>query len=300
MTTKEIGEALEEGESLKTIAQAYSEIANLKIKRIRGQVERNRVFFVEISRVYALIKKLAIKKRISLPRPKKSVSLIITSNHRFYGSINSNLIEFFIIATKKLDTDIILINKAAIDYFKTLVPAEAGIHTNITQQIMLKEDQPDSSELIQLTNIIKPYNQVLIFHSRLKSLLIQEPIVTDITAISAPPHLEDKFTRESTGLSPLPGEQEFKFIFEPELPKILAFFDNQILTLLLESTFLESELSRTASRFITMDQAENEANKFILEYKKLEAFTKRNMINNKLLENFATIIASRRDPYESI
>ena len=45
MTIKEIDQYLEEGNSLKQIAQAYSEIANQKLKRIRSEVERNSVFF---------------------------------------------------------------------------------------------------------------------------------------------------------------------------------------------------------------------------------------------------------------
>lgn len=290
MTIKEIEEALEEGKGLKTIAQAYSEIANLKIKKIRGQVERNRIFFQEISRVYALIKKLAEKKNISVAKPKMLVSLIITSNYRFYGSINEDLIEFFINTVKKQGSDILLLGRGAIDYFKTLVPAEAGIHTN-PKTILLKADLPDATELTGLTNIIRDYNQVLIFHSRLKSLLVQEPIVTDITATSG--GNEQVISNQSL------QADNFRFIFEPELPKIINFFDSQILTLLLESTFLESELSRTASRFITMDQAENEANKFIFEYEKLAAFSKRNLANNKILENFATIMASRKVGYES-
>jgi len=279
MTIKEIEEALEEGKGLKTIAQAYSEIANLKIKRIRGEVERNRVFFQEISRVYALIKKLAEKKKVNTLKPKRLVSLIITSNYRFYGSINEDLIEFFINTAQKLDGEVILLGRAAIDYFKT-----NQIFTN-PKSILLKADQPDSSELLGLINTIKDYNQVLIFHSRLKSLLVQEPIITDITATSG--------SNEKVIGNERLQKDNFKFIFEPELPKILAFFDSQILTLLLESTFLESELSRTASRFITMDQAENEANKFIFEYEKLEAFSKRNLANNQILENFATIMAAR-------
>ncbi len=278
MTIKEIQEALEEGDSLKTIAQAYSEIANLKIKRIRGEVERNRLFSQEIFRVYGVIKKLALKRKVSIPKAKRLISLVITSNYHFYGSINSNLLQFFLMTAKKLDTDVILIGKTATDYFKNNLPGNY-------KSILLKDDLPDPAELTSLTNIIKDYNQVLIFHSRFKSLLVQEPIVTDITAssISEEKVFDDKLQ-----------DDNFKFIVEPDLAKIMAFFDNQILTLLLESTFLESELARTATRFISMDQAENEANKFISEYEKLAAFVKRNLSNNQVLENFATIMATRK------
>lgn len=276
MTIKEADQAIEEGESLKAIAQAYSEIANLKIKKIRAEVERNRVFFQEIARVYAIVKKFAIKKKINIVKPKTTVSIILTSNHRFYGQINSDLLEFFVIQTQKLNTDKIYLGKAAVDYFKA-----AGAGSANFKEVLLKEDQPDALELRVLADLIKDYSQVLVFSSQMKSLLVQQPIVLDITATN--PELESQ-----------PDSQDFKFIFEPDLPKILQFFDSQIITLLLESAFLESELSRTASRFISMDTAENEANKFINQYQTLRAYAKRNLDNNAILENFASMMAVRR------
>lgn len=277
MTIKEIDEALEEGNSLKVIAQSYTEIANLKIKRIRTEVERNRVFFQEISKVFALVKKLAIRKGVSIRKSKKRVALIITSNYRFYGSINADLIDFYVQNCKEIDIDKILIGRAAIDYFKT-----SPLPGNTTE-ILLKQDQPNTEELIKLVEQISEYNQVLVVYSSMKSLLIQQPLITDITASS-----------ESSTAQSDKKEDDIKFIFEPELAKVLNFFDSQIITLLLEGTFLESELSRTASRFISMDTAETEANKFIKEYEKLKAYVKRNRDNNKILENFASIAALRR------
>lgn len=275
MTIKEIDTALEEGQSLKQITQAYSEIANLKIKRIRAEAQRNRIFFQEISGIYALIKRLAEKKKISIVKPKKSVSIVLTSNYRFYGRINSDLLEFFVNTTQKLDTDRVMVGKAAIDYFRA-----QSIFKNY-QEVLLKDDQPDAEELLSLVSLLNNYNQVLVFYSSLKSLLVQVPTATDITVTS---------TANLTGQK----SQDFKFIFEPDLSKILEFFNSQIITLLLEGTFLESELSRTASRFISMDQAETEANKLIKRYLMLKAYAKRNMDNNTILENFATMMAVRK------
>lgn len=285
MTIKEIDSALDEGQSLKQIAQAYSEIANLKIKKIRSSVERNRVFFKEISTVYALVKKIAAKKRVMLVKRKKTVSIVLTSNYRFYGRINADLLDFFVKTTSKLDTDHVYLGKTAIEHFKT-----QPVSKNY-QEVVLKSDQPTSSELLSLVDILNQYSQVLVFYSSMKSLLIQVPTVADITAageaISIASHVQD-----TKG-----GDEGPQFIFEPELPKILQFFDSQILTLLLEGTFLESELSRTASRFISMDQAQSEADKFIKDYQILKAYVERSMDNNKILENFASLMAIRKDTY---
>lgn len=275
---------MEEGVSLKTIAQAYSEIANLKIKKIRADVERNRIFFREIGSVYAFIKNLAARKKIAIQKPKETVSIVLTSNYRFYGSINSNLLEFFVLTTGKIKTDHIYLGKAAVDYFR-IQPISAANY----KEIMLKGDQPTAEELNALVAELSPYNKVFVFYSSMKSLLVQQPSVLDISASSS------LVTGNSSESEQRTASNDFQFIFEPELAKILEFFDSQIITLILEGTFLESELSRTASRFISMDQAETEANKFLKEYQALKAYTKRNMDNNTILENFASMAALRKE-----
>lgn len=272
MTIREIDQLIVEGDSLKMIAQSYSEIANQKIKRIRANLDRNRQFFKEIAGVYGLVKNLSVKRKVSIAKTKKSLALIQTSNFRFYGNINSNLLEFYIKETRNMDCDRIILGKAAIDYFKA-----NHVFSNY-QELLLMADQPTSAELASLVDKIKDYSQVLVFYSRFKSLLIQEPTVTDVTA-------SDKLLGTSN------TQEAFKFIFEPDLPKLLSFFDSQILTLVLEETFLEAEVARTASRFISMDQAETEANKYIKENQKLKAYAKRNLVNNQILENFASISA---------
>lgn len=285
MTIKEIEENLEEGESLKAMAQAFSEIANLKIKRIRAAVERNRLFFYEISKVYSIVKAFALKKKVAIIKPKKRLCILLTSNYRFYGSINSLLNKYFIGSTRELpDVDRIILGKGGIDFFKAtkLLPNY--------QEIMLKTDMPTGLELTNLAKICSGYNQVLVFHSSFKSLLTQKATFADITAVSL--YLRQFQVKP---LDPKNKEDFMHFIFEPELPKILSFFDSQILTLLLEQTFLESELSRTASRFISMDTAETEANKFIMENIKLKSYAKRNLENNKILENYASMMVARKE-----
>ncbi|HBQ50567.1 hypothetical protein A3B42_03775 [Candidatus Daviesbacteria bacterium RIFCSPLOWO2_01_FULL_38_10] len=283
MTIKEIEENLEEGESLKAMAQAFSEIANLKIKRIRNAVERNRLFYDEISKVYSIVKAFALKKKVAIIKPKKRLCILLTSNYKFYGNINSLLTKYFIGSTRELpDVDRIILGKGGIDFFKAtkLLPNY--------QEIILKTDMPTGLELTGLARICSEYNQVLVFHSSFKSLLTQKATFADITALSL--YLKEFQIKP---LDPKNKEDFMHFIFEPELPKILSFFDSQILHLLLEQTFLESELSRTASRFISMDTAETEANKFIMEYKKLKSYAKRNLENNKILENYASLAAKR-------
>lgn len=284
MNIRDINAVIDEGESLKAIAQAYSEIANLKIKKIRANVERNRIFFQDILRVYSLVKAFALKKKIVIVKPKKRLCILLTSNYRFYGNINSALINYYASSTRELkDIDRVILGKGGVNYFKA-----AKILPDF-QTVMLKDDMPSETELVNLVNTCADYNQVLVFHSRFKSLLIQEATVTDITAASS--YVQEFYVKSFKKSR----DDPMRFIFEPELPKILKFFDSQVITLLLEQTFLESELSRTASRFVSMDTAETEANKFIKQHLTLKAYVKRNMDNNTILENFASMMATGKE-----
>lgn len=274
MTLREINDLIDEGDSLKLIAQSYSEIANQKIKKIRSLVERNRRFFEEISFVYGIVRTSAEKKKLTLLKPKKRIALIITSNSGFYGEINIDLIDFFNRTMTKSDADIILVGKAAIDYFQHNPKYQrAG-------EVILRDDQPDAIELNNLVKIIKDYRQVLVFYSKMKTVLVQNPSVIDLSRSS--------LTETSN------QQLDFKLLFEPDLAKMLEFFDNQVLTLLMEATFLESDLARTASRFISMDSAETEANKLIKSYLRQKAYFNRNMQNNQILESLAAIAALRK------
>lgn len=283
MTIKQIETLLEEGESLRAIAQAYSEIANLKVKKIRANVERNRVFLQEIAKIYSLVKAFAIKKKVAVLKPKKRLCILLTSNYRFYGNINSSLIKYYIGSTRELlDIDRIILGKAGVDYFKA-----NKVLPNF-KEVMLKTDLPTGQELTDLVHFSKDYNQVLVFYTKFKSLLTQEATSTDVTALSL--YIRDFYVK---AFDEKHDKSYMHFIFEPELSKMLDFFDSQVLTLLLEQTFLESELSRTASRFISMDSAESEANKFIKQQQVMKAYIKRNMDNNTILENFASMMAVR-------
>lgn len=282
MNIQSIEQAIEEGNSLKTLAQAFGEISSTKIKKIRSEVERNRSFLLELAGIYALIKKVAASKNINFQKPKRSVSLIITSNYGFYGSINNQLMKFSVEKTLNTNTDRVIIGTSGLEYLKAF-----RLHSSY-RSIILKGDFPSPEELQQLAEAVSEYNQVLVYYSQLKSLLVQKPTVADITQAQSSLDIQPALSGK---------EDNFHFIFEPQIEKILVFFSSQIINLLLEQTFLESELSRTASRMISMDEAQVQAKKFIKEHVRLRAYTKRVSTDNQNLEQLASLAALKKEKY---
>lgn len=277
-TIRQIKQTIEESDSLKMVAQAYTEIATLKLQKIRSGIERNRNFFQEITSVYRIVKVAANKKGLSeTSKNRGTISILLTSNQKFYGDLELRLIKFFAENSKKFPTDRLVIGTTAKEYLK-------ATQFNEPYQIVVpSSDLPHLEEMRQLIAGITEYQQILVYYSRMQSILIQEPTVVNL--LQKPPEhlLESKHT--------------FEFIFEPEIRDILEFFNRQITLLLLEQTFLESELTRTAARLVSMDQAQANADNLIKGQKRMLAFAQRSLDNMRLLDTIASMTNWRKEHY---
>ena len=265
MTIKQLTDTISQGLALKLVSLAYTEIASTKLKKIRGQVEKNRDYLNNLSGVYRLVKIVARNKKIIQEKKNKTISILLTSNYHFYGQVNHNLIKFFMEQQAKSPTDSLIVGQTA----KSSLP-------NLPS-VILESDYPTDSELTSLVERVKDYQQILICYSELQTVMIQKPKIRDITQNA---YLDTPV--EGTDLPQIdPAET---FIFEPEIGNILDFFETQVTNLLLQQTFLESELSRTASRLVAMDEAQINADKYLDSQKKLLVLAKRGVINSKILQ----------------
>lgn len=275
-TIKELNKLIEDGDSLRLISQALSEISALRLNKIRTSTEHNRSFFAEISKVYHMIKIIAAQKKIHLPSNNKTISVLLTSNFKFTGFASNQLIRYFVKNSSLFATDRLVIGRSGNQALSIVA------NTLSFQPLNFKDDLPSYAELKTLANIIISYEKVLVFYTKFESMLSQNPAVTDI--------------KESASQVETPVE-ELSYIFEPEIKKVLAFFDTQINILLLEQTFLESELSRVAIRLINMSQAEKKADQFLSEQQVKLGLAKKSVGNLRLLENLISQIKFRRQYY---
>lgn len=284
-TLSDITERLQTGLSLKYIAQSYTEISAKKLKEIRRDVERNRSFFAELSSLYHAIKVVAAEKyHIFAGKNGKTAIVLITSNFRFYGTLNAKLVDFFIKETASRPADIFVVGKAGADLLQSHSFGTSGTFDTFS----FKKDLPSNEELKLFVAKLAPYKQVLVFYPQFQSILVQNPVVKDITEsqqIKAPSPAKEHQNLLDTILGKHPNWTD-DYIFEPSIEKILEFFDTQMITLLVEEAFLESELAKTAARLVTMDQAQIKAEDFIGVENKAFARTVVSIKNAHLLETY--------------
>jgi ATP synthase F1 gamma subunit len=271
MNIKRINQDVEEGKNLLSITEAYSEITALKLKKIRDGVRYSRSFFDELSQVYFLVKFMAQKSSKKVPVD-KTISIVLTSNEPFYGHITKQTMGFFTSQTEKFPTDRIVIGKSGKEYLA------AHKYTSPYKTFLFSSDIPDAFELKNLVDDVKSYSRILVFYSEYQSLIKQIPTIKDITQ------------SESSSLKQAASKlTDHAFIFEPEVLKMLDFFESEIKTALLSQTFLEAELARIASKLVIMDEAQSRAEKFLDTQKVFLSQARREIENRKLLEAWKSI-----------
>lgn len=240
---KKYRQNLEGAKAIKAVTEALQETAYIKLKTIRDSTLRNVLFFQEISNLYHAIRVIATRRKILdkdlkiLNKNSKTISILITSNHHLQGDTEKHLSEVFKASTSKYPTDRLVIGKFGARYLSAF--------SNFTfQPFFLKSELPSPDELKTLSKIAVIYSKVLVFHPKFETVVRQTPTITDISQSNVESEVLD---------------YKIDYILEPEIHKMLEFFENQIMALMLQAIFLQTNLSFTASRMISMYSASNNA-----------------------------------------
>jgi F-type H+-transporting ATPase subunit gamma len=264
---------LDDATTLKLISSAFTEAAASRVQKIKKQFETNRQFYDEISHVYHLVR-LSAKDRPAFAKASagnagkgKKLSVAVTSNQRFYGNLNVNIMHGFLDAVERTDTDVLLIGTTGQDFMRSTT------FTKPYEHMIFVHDDPTREETSAFLDKIMKYETVMMYYPKFMSLVTQTVGIVDITQAVTP---GDKTP-----------EDEIHILFEPEYSKILTFFQRQVRSLLFLHVMLEADLSRTAARLITMSSADERSTELIKQKKGELRKIQASIANVKLLETFS-------------
>lgn len=258
---------IQDEETLYGLASTFTEVSAAKIGVLKQKFEKNQGFFQEVSDLYRLVK---ASSDLPTTASRGTLAVAMTTNNRFYGVINLEVMKKFLSETKDQETARMVIGKIGVSYLQSI-----GLKDKI-EKMVLEKDVPKIEDLKNLLETAKAHQKVLLFYPQFKTIYTQTPVVTDIAYSPTP--TTQKIVAES-----------FRFVFEPELPKIVEFFETQIRTILLQRVLLEMELSVTASRLQAMSRAKEHARE-VLNLRR-QQLTKRiqSQINARLLESLGRV-----------
>lgn len=259
--------------AIQSITQTLGDIASIKLKENRFSAEQNIRFFHEISGIYRLVKSIAIKRNI-YKKPIKAkegqtVIILLTSNQHFYGGLDQELTAFFITNTQKIKARLIVIGNMGKNI---LTQANYPYRFN---SIIFEKDKPTPQELNNLTNDVFQYSKILVFHNQFETILSSKPTISDISA------------SDIETLKFVPTDM---YLIEPDLQKIVNLFESQIISLLFRSIFFEVDITRQASRMISMNQAGDNVDKLYATQNREMLNIKKHLLNLQLMETYAGLL----------
>lgn len=273
-------EQLEGLETIRFVSSTLFDVSAEKIARLRAAFERNSLFYRDISDLYESVKrtardrgdlpKVAPTLPASAPEAGHAIYVAFTSNVRFYGSVNTNVMNVFLETLRKRPADAMVIGRTGKSYMESLESAPK------LRYLSFAGDEPTSEEKQRFLEQIAPYDQIYVFHPSFVNVFTQQVGMVDIT------HTEPV---EGT----VEAHEQMDYIFEPELPRILRFFETRVRYLLFERVALESELARTAARLFAMNRAQDRADEEIRIVKRSIRKEIADFNDSRLLESFSAI-----------
>ena len=257
---------IKDEEALHGLASAFTEVSAAKIGMLKQKFEKNQSFFQEVSDLYRLVKSGS---SVAATASKGILAVAMTTNNRFYGVVNLEVMKKFLNELKNQKAVPLVVGKIGNAYLQSIDFKDK------VEEMILEKDVPKIADLEKLLERAKSYQKVLLFYPQFKTVYTQTPAVTDIA------------------FSPTPTEKKLatdpQFIFEPELSKIVAFFETQIRTILLQRVLLEMELSVTASRLQAMSRAKEHASETLKKRRQQLTKKRHSQINARLLESLGRI-----------
>jgi F0F1-type ATP synthase gamma subunit len=248
---KSILTQMEDLGGIKDIVGASEEIASMKMRSIRNKVLLSRDLNDELTEIYREVT-TSYKNQILLlmqekknKKPNGNISLK-TGNGKLaavYLSANSGLFskilertffEFVKYLDQHADAIPIIIGEFGKQLFVNNYPTRQFIF------YPLAEGKSNEDSLKKITEELADYSSVIIYYARFESMAQQTTTVLDVSG------------KQSSNNEIVPTAH---YLFEPSLEKIIAFFESEIFSGIIQQTVTESELARYASRITTLDMA---------------------------------------------
>ncbi|RJR28497.1 hypothetical protein C4564_05355 [Candidatus Microgenomates bacterium] len=247
---KEKQKEIKELGGFETLTRAYSQIASAHMKRTRGSVLLNRQFLAAINDVFEDVRasyaeeilKLANRRKHKesvtfLSHNGKTVAVFLAANTGLFGDIIQRTFNIFVKDISTSNMEAVVVGRLGKAMYLNALPDRPYTYFE------LSDDNISADELTQLIRHVVQYEEIRVYHAQFKTAILQTPTIYTISAETPMSELRVKADRQAP------------YIFEPNLEKILVFFEEEIFASLMEQTVRESQLAKYASRILAMDKA---------------------------------------------
>ncbi len=269
----EIHASIEDYRAAELITGALQDISSIRMQTIRRQFEKNTRFFRGIREVYGVVSAHAREGTHSVShrergpqKDKKDLYIGITSNKRFYGTLNRDVTAALLRRISSAQqAEFLIVGQTGAQYLTNTA------HAGVAKETVFANDVPSTQELRLTLHTLETYGRIYAIYPRFINPFRQEVAMVDIT--------------ETPSIAET-ADMRVEYIFEPDIPSMLTFFDAQVRRVLFERVLLESELARTATRLLKMRDAQESAGEMRGEQERALRREMSAIANMHLLETF--------------
>lgn len=264
----ELKEALEQLQTAQFVTTMLRDISATRLQSIRTAFEANKTYYEELHGLMAVVKTYASQHAPQLleATPERRVYVALTSNKRFYGTLNHDVMRR--LATLR-EADPAASGLILGQTGRAIYEAQELTHPSTFQSFV--RDEPTPQEMIACIQSLKGYTEVVMVHPTFINSFTQRAAVTDVSHVPATSPVHTRVP---------------EYLFEPDIPEMLAFFTTQIRLVLFERVLLETRLALTGARLMKMQRARERAGELVTEQRRTiykETSTVKSM---RLLETF--------------
>lgn len=274
-------------ETLELVTRAFGDIASSRMKNTRDSVLTARDFlaalddiFTDVRRAYAyefadLLKKNRKKGKEGvtvLSHNGRSVALLLSSNTGLYGEIVKKTFAAFMEEVEKGESEVTIVGRQGLANFQSSAAGHPYTYFDLPDHAYTQETM---SKIIR--HIVK-YDEIHIYFGKFQNVLLQRPEVETIRS-RVDLSLEENSTPPK------------KFLFEPNLEKLLAFFEMEMFASLFEQVVRESQLAKFASRILAMDKASENIKQERVKLKWEQLAAVHRVANKKQINSLSSVLA---------
>ena len=253
---------------IKSLVEAYEEIAAGKMQDVRTAVLTAREFLQGLAEVFGEVKFNYKTSRIV--KKGQTVAVWISANAGLYGDVVGKSFELFADYLAKNRAEVVVVGRLGTKMMADRLPKVLYNYYD------LEDDRVEAEDLVLIMRYLLQYQKIVVFYGQFKSLVNQVPASVSGDEIYQPSSAEAS-----------EGQARHQYLFEPKIADVLEFFEGQMLTTMFEQTVHESQLAKFASRLMSLDTAVDNINKKVGQLNQAGVRLKHRLDGRKQLSRIA-------------
>lgn len=242
-------------EVLEQLTRVYSEVAARRMQQVRQSVLQSRDFLSGVREIFNEVNASYRREIIKIARGRagekftflshngKVAAVFLSANTGLYGDIIKRTFDAFVDDVRLSEAEMTIIGRLG-----RVMYLSSGIlrpHTYFD----LPDWQTTADDLRAIIEHLVQYEEIHLYHGRFDSIVKQVP---------------NKYVI-SSGSDLNQAVATTQYLFEPSLEEIMVVFERQIFAAMLDQVVRESQLSKFASRMLSMDRAGENIKKLLRE-----------------------------------